>query len=143
MFMDELQDVAQADRNCLSHDIAIERAKNKLKQLVNAPNTQLINEYTMLVQKEFAAIEGFIYDNKIPHDNMMELYDALKAKYGIDPAIELGSYISDKLDIIVEAGRELNKCPCCGGVRMHIISECDDGNQEYLCQTCKGTGKLA
>lgn len=143
MFMDELQDMIQADRNCLSHDIAIERAKNKLKQLVSSPNTQLVNEYTALVQKEFAAIEGFIYDSKIPQEDMIGLYDALKTKYGIDHSIELGSYVSDKLDIIVEAGRELNTCPCCGGVKMHIMSESNDGNQEYLCQTCKGTGKLA
>jgi hypothetical protein len=143
MFMDELLDMIQADRNCLSHDIAMVRAKNKLKQLVSSPNTQLVNEYTALVQKEFAAIEGFIYDSKIPKEDMMGLYDALKAKYGIDPGIELGSYVSDKLDIIVGAGRELNMCPCCGGMRMHIMSGRDDGNQEYLCQTCKGTGKLA
>ena len=141
--MDELQDMTQADRNCLSHDIAIERAKNKLKQLVSSPNTQLVNEYTVLVQKEFAAIQEFVYDSKIPHEDMGELYDSLKAKYGIDPAIELGNYVSDKLNIIVEAGRDLNMCPCCGGVRMHIMSGRDNGDQEYPCQTCKGTGKLA
>lgn len=74
---------------------------------------------------------------------MRGLYDALKAKYGIDPAIELSSYVSDKLNIIVEAGRALNTCPCCGGIKAHIMSGRDDWNQEYLCQTCKGTGKLA
>ena len=50
------------DRNCLSHDIAVERAKNQLKQLVNSPNTQLVEEYTALVREEFAVIEKFVYD---------------------------------------------------------------------------------
>ena len=36
---------------------------------------------------------------------MAELNDSLKAKHGIDPAIDLSRYISDRLHIIVEAGR--------------------------------------
>ena len=135
--------MTQADSNCLSHDIGIERAKNTLKQLVSSPNTQLVNEYTALVQKEFAAIKDFIYDSKIPHEDMKQPFDALKAKYGIDPDIELGSYVSDKLNIIVEAGRELNTCPCCDGTKAHIMPGRDKVDQEYLCQTCNGTGKLA
>jgi hypothetical protein len=134
--------MAQADHNCLSHDIAIERAKNKLKQLISSPNTQLVNEYTTLVRKEFVAIEEFIYESKVPHGDMGELFDTLKAKYGIDPAIELGSYVSDKLNIIAEAGRGLNICPCCGGSKTHVVSE-SDGGEEYPCQTCNGTGRLA
>jgi hypothetical protein len=151
MFMDELHEMAPAvDRNCLSHDIAIERAKNQLKQLVSSPNTQLVNEYTALIRKEFAAIEEFIYENKISHQDMGELYDALKAKYGIDPTTELSSYVSDKLHIIVEAGRELNTCPCCVGAKRHTIPEriSADSNklydeETYDCETCGGTGKLA
>lgn len=134
--------MAQADRNCLSHDIAIERAKNKLKQLISSPNTQLVNEYTTLVRKEFVAIEDFVYKSKIPNEDMGELFDTLKAKYGIDPAIELGSYVSDKLNIIAAAGRELNICPCCGGSKTHVVSE-SDGRDQYSCQTCNGTGRLA
>lgn len=74
-----------AERNCLSHEIAIQRAKNELKELVGSPNTRLVNEYTSLVQKEYAAIEQFVYNNKIPHEDAGELYDAMKTKYGIDP----------------------------------------------------------
>ena len=77
------------DRNCLSHDIAIVRAKSELKQLVGSPNTQLVSDYTALVQKEFVMIEQFVYDNKVPREDIGALYDALKAKYGIDPATEL------------------------------------------------------
>ena len=132
------------DRNCLSHDIAVERAKNQLKQLVNSPNTQLVEEYTALVREEFAVIEKFVYDSVVPHKNIAELYDALKAKYGIDPAIDLSRYVSDKLHIIVEAGRNLNACPCCNGVKTHTIPEGRNSSKEtYNCQTCKGTGKLA
>ena len=132
------------DRNCLSHDIAIERAKNQLKQLVSSPNTQLVDEYTGLVRKEFTAIEKFVYDNEVPHENMGELYDALKAKYGIDSSTELNSYVSDKMHIIVEAGRKLNTCPCCNGAKTHRIPEGSYSSEEtYNCQTCKGTGKLA
>jgi hypothetical protein len=95
MFMDELYEMTPAlNRNCLSHDIAIERPKNQLKRLVSSPNTQLVNEYTALVRKEFAEIEQFIYENKIPHHDMGELYDALKAKHGIDPTAELSSSTS-------------------------------------------------
>jgi hypothetical protein len=111
------------DRNCLSHDIAIERAKNQLKQLASSPNTQLVNEYTALVREEFAEIEKFIYDNEVPPKNIGELYDALKAKYRIDPATDLSRYVSDRLHIIVEAGRSLNVCPCCDGAKTHTIPE--------------------
>jgi len=133
-----------AERNCLSHDIAIQRAKNELKELVGSPNTQLVNEYTSLVQKEYAAIEQFVYNNKVPHEDAGELYDALKTKYGIDPNIELGGYVSDKMHVIVEAGRRLNMCPCCGGAKTHTISESDSSSEDtYDCETCSGTGKLA
>ena len=133
------------DRNCLSHDIAIERAKNQLKQLINAPNTQLINEYTALVQREFAAIEKFVYEDKVPDQDTAPLFDALKSKYGISPDVVLSSYISDKMHIIVEAGRELNVCPCCGGTNIHTIPASDFSSNEeiYECETCSGTGKLA
>ena len=56
----EPRDMPVVDHNCLSHEIAIERAKSDLKQLVSSPNTQLVNEYTALVQKESAVIEQFI-----------------------------------------------------------------------------------
>ena len=135
--------MTEADRNCLSNDIAIERAKNKLEQLVISPNAQLVDEYAALVQNEFDAIERFIYDGKIPYEDVRGHYDLLKVKYGIDPAIELDNYVSDKLNIIVEAERVLNMCPCCCGINAHIMTGRDDGNQEYLCQTCNGTGKLA
>jgi hypothetical protein len=133
------------DRNCLSHDIAIDRAKSELKQLVSSPNTQLVSEYTALVQKEFAVIEQFVYDNKVPREDIGALYDALKAKYGIDSATELSSYISDKMHIIVEAGRGLNVCPCCKGAKTHTIPESDFSSKEeiYACETCSGTGRLA
>jgi len=133
------------DRNCLSHDIAIERAKNQLRQLVNSPNTQLVNEYTSLVQKEFAAIEQFVYAGKFPDQDIGALYDALKAKYGISPNIVLSSYVSDKMHIIAEAGRGLNVCPCCRGTKTHTISESDFSSKEetYDCETCSGTGRLA
>jgi hypothetical protein len=133
------------DRNCLSHDIAIERAKNQLKQLVNSPNTQLVNEYTALVQKEFAVIEQFIYGDKVPDQDIGALYDALKTKYGISPNIELSSYVSDKMHIIVEAARELNICPCCRGTKTHNIpaSNLSSKEETYECETCSGTGRLA
>ena len=132
------------DRNCLSYDIAIERAKNQLKQLVSSPNTQLVNEYSALVRREFAAIEQFVYNNQVPRDDMGELYDTLKAKYGINLDTELNSYVSDKMHIIVEAGRKLNMCPCCNGTKTHTIPETGPPSKEvYDCQTCKGTGKLA
>lgn len=138
------RDMPVLDRNCLSHDIAIERAKNQLKQLVNSPNTQLVNEYTALVQKEFAVIEQFVYDSKVPDQDIGALYDALKVKYGIDPATVLSSYVSDKMHIIVEAGRGLNVCPCCRGAKTHSIPVSDSfGEETYDCQTCNGTGKLA
>jgi len=61
IFIDRLHYVSSpVDRNCLSYDIAIERAKNKLKQLVASPNTQLVNEYAALIRKEFDAIEQFV-----------------------------------------------------------------------------------
>jgi hypothetical protein len=134
-----------ADRNCLSHEIAIERAKSELKQLVSSPNTQLVSEYTALVQKEFALIERFVFDNKVPPEDIGALYDALKAKYGIDPATELSSYVSNKMHIIVEAGRGLNMCPCCKGTKTHTIPESDFSSKEeiYACVTCSGTGRLA
>ena len=132
------------DRNCLSHDIAIERAKNQLKQLVNSPNTQLVNEYTALVQKEFAVIEQFVYDGKVPDQDVGALYDALKTKHGISPNTVLSSYVSDKMHIIVEAGRGLNICPCCRGSKSHSIPTSDGSREEtYDCETCNGTGKLA
>jgi hypothetical protein len=133
------------DRNCLSHAIAIERAKSELKQLVSSPNTQLVSEYTALVQKEFAIIEQFVYDNKVPHEDIGALYDALKEKYGIDPATELSSYVSDKMHIIVEAGRGLNVCSCCKGTKTHTIPESDFSSTEevYACETCSGSGRLA
>ncbi len=140
---------SSVDRNCLAYDIAIERAKNKLKQLVVSPNMQLINEYAALVRKEFDAIEQFVYNNKVPSKDIGKLDDALKAKYGIDPDIELSSYVSDKLNIVVEAGRELNICPCCGGLKAHIIPERSSASghnfkeESYDCQTCNGTGTLA
>lgn len=141
----ELYDMPVIDRNCLSHDIAIERAKIELKQLVNSPNTQLVSEYTALVQKEFTVIEQFVYDNKAPNEDLGALYDALKAKYGIDPATELSSHVSDKMHIIVKAGRELNVCPCCRGTKTHTIPENDFSSKEeiYDCETCNGTGRLA
>lgn len=133
------------DRNCLSHDIAIERAKNQLKQLINAPNTQLVNEYTALVQREFATIEQFVYEDKVPDQDTAALFDALKAKYGISPDVALSSYVSDKMHIIVEAGKELNVCPCCRGTKIHTIPASDFSSNEetYDCETCSGTGKLA
>lgn len=132
------------DRNCLSHDIAIERAKNKLRQLVGSPNTQLVNEYAELIRKEFDAIEQFVYNNQSPPKDIDKADDALKAKYGIDPDIELDQYVSDKLHIIVEAGRELNVCPCCDGTMSHTIPESINfGEEIYSCQTCQGTGRLA
>lgn len=137
------------DRNCLSYDIAIERAKNKLKQLVASPNTQLVNEYAALMRKEFDAIEQFVYNNKTPPEDIEKLDDALKAKYGIDPDADLSSYVGDKLHIIVKAGRELNICPCCDGLKAHIIPErtSASGNsfkeESYDCQTCHRTGTLA
>ena len=133
------------DRNCLSHDIVIERAKSELQQLVASPNTRLVGEYTALVQKEFAIIEQFIYNNKLPREDVGARYEALKAKYGIDPATELSSFVSDKMHIIVEAGRGLNVCPCCKGVKTHTIPESDFSPKEeiYACETCNGTGRLA
>ena len=133
------------DRSCLSHDIAIDRAKNQLKQLVNSPNTRLVNEYTALVQKEFAAIEQFVYGDKIPDQDSRAKYDELKAKYGISQDTVLSSYVSDKMHIIVEAGRGLNVCPCCKGTKTHTLPESDSSPKEetYDCQTCSGTGKLA
>ena len=74
------------DRNCQSQDITIEQAKSELKQLVNSPDTQLVIDYAALVQKEFAAIEQFVYDNKAHHEDIGALYDTIEAKYGIDPA---------------------------------------------------------
>jgi hypothetical protein len=137
-------DMPITDRNCLSHEIAIERAKNELKQLVRSPNTQLVSDYTALVQKEFAMIEKFVYGSKVPHEDMGALYDGLKEKYGIDPATELSSYVSDKMHIIVEAGRGLNVCPCCEGTKTHTIPESDFSSEEvYSCETCSGTGRLA
>lgn len=132
-------------RNCLSHDIAIDRAKNKLKQLVDSPNTQLVNEYAALVRKEFDEIEQFVYNNKMPPEGIDKLDSALKAKYGIDPDVDLGSYVGDKLHIIVEAGRELNICPCCDGTKMHKIPAGSNSGKEemYQCETCNGTGRLA
>jgi hypothetical protein len=132
------------DCNCLSHDIAIERAKNQLKQLVNSPNTQLVSEYTALVQKEFAAIEQFVYHGKVPDQDIGALYDALKTKYGISPNTVLTSYVSYKMHIIVEAGRGLNVCPCCRGSKSHSIPVSDGSKEEtYGCETCNRTGKLA
>ena len=138
------------DRNCLSHDIAIERAKNQLKMLVNSPNTRLVDEYTALVRKEFSIIERFIINNEVPSEDIGTLYDCLKAKYGIDPTADLNRIVSDKLQIIVQAGRELNICPCCNGSKMHTIPEGESANSKniyqeegYACQTCKGTGRLA
>lgn len=133
------------DRNCLSHDIAIERAKSGLKELVGAPNTQLVNEYTALVQKEFTLIEQFVYGDKDPHEDIGVLYKALKTKYGIEPASELSSYVSDKKHIVVEAVRELNMCPCCSGIKSHTIPKSDFSVDEktYDCETCGGTGGLA
>jgi|SRR5579884_2419093 len=138
------------NRNCLSHDIAIERAKNQLKLLINSPNTQLVEEYTALVRKEFSIIDRFINNNEVPREDIGALYDDLKAKYGIDATADLNRIVSDKLQIIVQAGRELNICPCCNGTKMHIIPEGESANskniyqeQGYACQTCKGTGRLA
>jgi len=141
----EPRDMPVVDHNCLSHEIAIERAKSDLKQLVSSPNTQLVNEYTALVQKEFAVIERFVYRSKVPHEDIGALYDALKTKYGIDAASELSSYVSDKMHIIVEAGRGLNMCPCCRGAKTHVISKSDLSVKEeiYDCETCSGTGRLA
>jgi hypothetical protein len=137
-------DMPAAERNCLSHDIAIQRAKNELKQLVGSPNTQLVNEYTALVQKEYAAVEQFVYNDKIPNEDVGKLYDALKTKYGIDSGVELASYVSDKMHIIVEAGRRLNTCPCCEGTKMHNIPASNSSKAEiYACETCNGTGRLA
>ena len=134
-----------AERNCLSHDIAMQRAKNELRQLVGSPNTQLVNEYAALVQREYEAVEQFIYNDKIPNEDAGKLYDALKTKYGIDPNVELSSYVSDKMHIIVEAGRRLNICPCCDGAKTHTIPESDHFSEEevYACETCNGTGRLA
>ena len=132
------------DRNCLSHDIAIQRAKNQLRQLINSPNTQLVNEYTSLVQREFATIEQFVYEDKVPDHDTAALFDALKAKYGISPDVVLSRYVSDKMHTIVEAGRELNECPCCRGTKIHSIQASDFSSKEetYDCETCNGTGKL-
>jgi hypothetical protein len=145
IYSDELQYMPpQVDRNCLSHDIAIERAKNKLRQLVGSPNTQLVNEYASLVRKEFDAIEQFVYNNKTPPEEIEKLDEALKAKYGIDADVDLASYVSDKLHIIVEAGRELNVCPCCNGTKTHKIPAGSYEKEEmYSCETCNGTGRLA
>lgn len=132
------------DRNCLSHDIAIERAKNKLEQLVDSPNTRLVNEYAALVRKEFDEIEQFVYNSKMPPEEIDKLEDALKAKYGIDADVDLGSYVGDKLHIIVEAGKELNMCPCCDGTKMHKIPAGNKEEEEmYPCETCNGIGRLA
>lgn len=133
------------DRNCLSNDITIERAKNKLKQLVDSPNSQLVNEYPALIRREFDEIEQFVYNNKTPPEERDKLDDALKAKYGIDADVDLGSYVGDKFHIIIEAGRELNMHPCCGGTKMHKIpaeSNSEKGEM-YPCETCNGTGRLA
>jgi len=73
----------------MSHDIDIERTKNKLKQLASSPITQLVNEYMALVQEEFDAIGCFIHDSKIPCEDLRGLYDAIIPKYGIDPAWQL------------------------------------------------------
>jgi hypothetical protein len=133
-----------AERNCLSYDIAIQRAKTELKQLVGSPNAQLVNEYTALVQREYAAVEQFVYNDKIPSEDADKLYDVLKIKYGIDPGVELSSYVSDKMHIIVEAGRRLNSCPCCEGTKMHTIPASNSSKVEtYACDTCNGTGRLA
>lgn len=132
------------DRNCLSHDIAIERAKNQLRQLVNSPNIQLVNEYTALVQKEFAVIGQFVYDGKVPDQDIGAFYDTLKTKYGISPNTVLSSYVSDKMYIIIEAGRGLNVCPCCRESKSHGIPASDGSKEDtYCCETCNGTGKLA
>ncbi|HEU4606392.1 MAG TPA: hypothetical protein VFS46_09165, partial [Nitrososphaera sp.] len=62
----------------------------------------------------------------------------------IDPNIELGGYVSDKMHVIVEAGKRLNMCPCCGGAKTHTIPESDSSSEDtYDCETCSGTGKLA
>ena len=45
----------------------------------------------------------------------------LKAKYGINSDIDLSSYVSDKMHIIIEAGRKLNICPCCDGTKTHTF----------------------
>lgn len=133
------------DRNCLSKDIAIERAKNKLKRLVASPNTQLVNEYAAMIRKGFDAIEQFVYNNKTPPEDIQKLDEELKAKYGIDADVDLGNYVSDKLHIIIEAGRELNVCTCCNGTKMHKIptSSYSEKDGTYSCETCHGTGRLA
>jgi hypothetical protein len=62
----------------------------------------------------------------------------------------LSSYVSYKLHIIVQAGRELNICPCRNGGKVHLIAEEEsaDGKslykeQRYDCETCNGTSKPA
>jgi hypothetical protein len=76
----------------------------------------------------------FVYNNQVPADDMDEPYDTLKAKYGIDSAIELSNYVNGKVHIIVEAGRELNmrRCPCCGGVKINIIPEVKHFSEEEI-----------
>lgn len=144
IYANKLQYMApQIYRNCLSRDIAIERAKSKLKQVVASPNSQLVNEYAALIRKEFDAIEQFVYNNKTPPKDMDKLDEVLKAKYGIDPEVDLDKYVSDKLHIIVEGGRELNICPCCDGAKFHKVPAAGNSEEEYVCETCHGTGKLA
>jgi hypothetical protein len=125
-------------------DIAIERTTNELKQPVGSPNTRLVHEYTALVQREYSETEQFVYNSKIPDEDAGKLYDALKTKYGIDPGEELSSYVSDKMHIIVEAGRRLNICPCYNGTKTHTIPASNHSRQEiYDCETCGGIGRLA
>jgi hypothetical protein len=78
---------------------------------------------------------------------MDELYDMLKAKYGVDSSIELSNQVNDKMHSVVEAGRKLNMC-CCALLRQRQDTYYPETNhfyheEIYDCQTCKRTGKLA
>ncbi|HEX7033806.1 MAG TPA: hypothetical protein VF172_12480 [Nitrososphaera sp.] len=72
-----------------------------------------------MVRKEFDEAEQFVYNNKALSEDINKLDELLKTKYGIGADVDLSKHVSDKLHIIVEAGRELNICPCCEGAKMH------------------------
>lgn len=79
----------------------------------------MVDEYAALLRKDFFTIEKFINNSEVPHEDIVHF--GLKAKCGIDPTADLIRIVSDKLDLIVLAGRELNICPSCSGTKMHII----------------------
>lgn len=130
--------------DCFPYDICIDRAKNMLKKYVASPNSQIVNEYAALVQKEYATIEQFVYNNKAPQEDMGKLFDELREKYELNQDVDLNVFVSEKMHLIVDAAKELNTCPCCKGAKIHVIAIRDEENDKasYECKTCNGSGKL-